>query len=186
MGKAFKFGKFGSSIKDRISGDKRIKFIIFLGAVGVFLLIISGLFSSGASNKGAETVTLSVDVSEYTREIEKSLREIISDIDGAGKCSVMVTLDCGVETVYAEDVDLNSDVSDGRESSKESRELVTLNGSSSTKEAVVIKEIQPRVRGVIVVCEGGGNPGVKMNIINAVTSAFDISSTKVSVQKMSL
>lgn len=41
--------------------------------------------------------------------------------------------------------------------------------------------ISPRVRGVIVICDGGGNVVVKQKIVDAVTKVFDISSTKVSV-----
>ena len=42
-------------------------------------------------------------------------------------------------------------------------------------------EVEPVVKGVIIVCQGGNNPTVQQNIINAVTTALDISSARVCV-----
>ena len=46
------------------------------------------------------------------------------------------------------------------------------------------KEIQPVIRGVLVVCEGGDDPVVTQTVTQAVTRALDISSAKVCVTKL--
>ena len=46
---------------------------------------------------------------------------------------------------------------------------------------VLLKELCPRVKGVLVVCEGGNSESVCVDIKNAVTSLFGISETKVCV-----
>ena len=46
------------------------------------------------------------------------------------------------------------------------------------------KEIQPVIRGVLVVCEGGDDPVVTQTVTQAVTRALDISSAMVCVTKL--
>lgn len=94
-------------------------------------------------------------VTTYNTEIQTDLQEIISHIDGAGKTEVLLTMENSVEYVYLED--------------------------STTK----TKEIQPIIRGVLVVCDGGNDPVVAERITSAVTRALDISATKVCITKLS-
>lgn len=175
--------KLTDKIKKSFKGDKRLKTIVLIGAVGVALLIVSSVFGS-ESDATDKSVNISLSAQEYTKTLEKELSDILSKIDGAGKCSVMITMDCGVETIYATQEESSYDTDDSSESHDYSMNYVVLGNSSNGKEALVIKEIQPKLRGIIIVCEGGGNSNVKMSIINAVSAAFDISSTKISVQKM--
>ena len=53
------------------------------------------------------------------------------------------------------------------------------NGTTKTK------EIEPRIRGVLVLCEGGDNPVAVARVSEAVTKALDISSAKVCISKLS-
>ena len=175
--------KIAEKIRERFKGDKKLKIIVISGVIGVLLLLASEAFGAD-TQQVAQNVSLTVNTQEYAKTIEKELGNIISEIDGAGRCSVMVTVECGIETVYATQ-EQSSYETDGDSQSRENDvSYVMVGGSSGGKQALVLKEIQPKLRGIIIVCEGGGNPKVKMNIINAVTSAFDISSTKISVQKM--
>lgn len=48
---------------------------------------------------------------------------------------------------------------------------------------MLITQLEPKVQGVVVVCDGGGSASVVERIINAVTVAVDIPSNKVSVAK---
>ena len=47
------------------------------------------------------------------------------------------------------------------------------------------KEIEPLIRGVLVVCEGGDDPVVVERVTDAVTKALDISTAKVCITKLS-
>ena len=174
--------KLADKLKKGFKGDKRLKIIVIIGVIGVALLIMSEAFNS--DTVATEGVNVSVNTQEYAKAVEKELSHIISKIEGAGECSVMVTMDCGIETIYATQEESSYDFDDDSESRDNSVSYVVINSPSGGKQALVIKEIQPKLRGIIIVCEGGNNSKVKMNIINAVSSAFDISSTKSSVQKM--
>lgn len=47
-----------------------------------------------------------------------------------------------------------------------------------------VKEIEPVVRGVVVVCRGATNPEVKATVMELVTKALNISSDKVCITKL--
>lgn len=94
-------------------------------------------------------------VTTYSTEIEKDLETVISQIEGAGTTKVLLTMENSVEYVYLDD--------------------------STTK----TKEIEPLIRGVLVVCEGGDDPVVVERITDAVTKALDISTAKVCITKLS-
>lgn len=94
-------------------------------------------------------------VTTYSTQIESDLQSVITHIDGAGKTQVLLTMENSVEYVYLDD--------------------------STTK----TKEIEPLIRGVLVVCEGGDDPIVVERITEAVTKALDISTAKVCITKLS-
>ena len=96
-----------------------------------------------------------ISVTTYSEQIEGDLEKTIGAIQGAGKTQVLLTMENGVESVYLKD--------------------------SATK----TKEIQPRIRGVLVVCEGGDEPLVVERVTEAVCKALNISTAKVCVTKLS-
>ena len=48
-------------------------------------------------------------------------------------------------------------------------------------EPVILSKSYPKVKGVVVIAEGAGNTNVKANILDAVTTAFNIASHKVCI-----
>ena len=94
-------------------------------------------------------------VKTYSTKIENDLQTVISKIEGAGKTEVLLTMENSVEYVYLD--------------------------NSTTK----TKEIEPLIRGVLVVCEGGDDPVVVERVTDAVTKALDISTAKVCITKLS-
>lgn len=97
----------------------------------------------------------SFSVADYREGTQKDLESLLSKIQGAGKTRVLLTMDNSAEFVYLE------------------------NGTTKTK------EIEPRIRGVLVLCEGGGDPVTVARVTEAVTKALDISAAKVCIEKLS-
>ena len=124
----------------------------------------------------------------YVEDIEKRLTEIVSSIDGAGKTRVMVTLESGAEQVYARNEKIKSDTSGGtaleKENFSDEKEYVLIE-SDGNEGGMIIKLIQPKIRGVAVVCEGGGSDAVRQEITQAITAVLDISASRVYITKMS-
>lgn len=171
--------------KDKISAffkekNNRIKLITIIGLVGIVLIMLSENIpkeNKEVSNTGGNS---SVSVDEYKRSVQNELQKIIAQIDGAGKCSVMVTFDNATENVFA----YNSTREKDENGEKQSHEYVIVK-SNGEETPIVVKEIQPSIRGVIVVCEGGDSIEVKQDIIESISCVFAIPSNRISVNKMS-
>ena len=52
------------------------------------------------------------------------------------------------------------------------------------EEPIVLKTDEAKIRGVLVVCEGGDDPFVCEKILEAICALLDVPSNKVSVAKM--
>mgnify|MGYP002868885811 CR=1 FL=1 len=164
--------------------DKR-KIIVFVGLMGIFLILISELIPKENKETQQETVRGDDLTSEaYKQQLENELEEIISKIDGVGKASIMVTLDGTTEYVYAEELDSSTDNTDS--SKRESlRSKIVITESGGDKKALVKKIIIPEVTGVLVACPGGDNIQVKEKVIGAVSAVLGIPAGRVYVVKIS-
>lgn len=169
----------------KIKQDKKLALILILAAAGSLLLVISELIPD-AKNAKKEMISGENDVylTEYRTALEDSLERMISEIAGAGKCRVMITLDCSVEKVYAQNISFESDLYEGKNKQSDIKEYVILKSGTSAEGGLLVSVIEPRVRGVAVVCEGGDSYLIKTAITDAVTSLFSIGGNKVSVAKM--
>lgn len=176
--------QFLENLKKKMKADKKLTVIVAAGLIGIILLTFSQLHSSenkndtssSSSTKSSQTSS----VQDYTSSLEKKLTSIISNIDGAGRTQVMITLDCSDENVYA--LEEKSSTSDS--SSSYENEYVIVDSDNSEKKGVLIKVVEPKIRGVAIVCDGGNSSVVQQNIIKAVTAVLDISSSKVSISKI--
>jgi stage III sporulation protein AG len=100
----------------------------------------------------------------YERALEERLAEFLSLVEGAGQVSVMVSPLTGRETVFATDRTENTTVTNEADSeggtretrqSQLSQETVMVGNRTGTIEPLIIREIEPRVAGVVIVAEGG-------------------------------
>lgn len=150
----------------------------------VFLLLSEA--GNGVRKPDSHQVTQSVtqSVQGYAETLETRLISIISSIEGAGATKVMVTLESSSEDIYLHNYDYGENAdSAGKNSFERKDEYVIVDGGSG-EQGIVVKVAQPKVRGVAVVCEGGGSDIVREQITEAVTALLDISSARVSVAKM--
>ena len=170
----------------KFHADKKLSAVVVLLVSGIVLLCASE-FREGdkTSPVQSEQTTEYTDVSDYPAQLESRLVSIISSIDGAGETKVMVTLDNSGEDIYLHDFDYgeNNDPS-GKNSVERKDEYVIIDGSSG-EQGIIVRKAEPEIRGVAVVCEGGGSEYVRAQVIQTVTALLDISSARVSVAKMS-
>jgi stage III sporulation protein AG len=188
----FTVKNIGETLKkylDKLSEKSRLGKGVVLAVVlllsGVIMLIISEIVPEEKSvSAESESSVVQSDTDEYVRLLEERLVSIISSVYGAGETRVMVTLESGSEDVYLHNYDYGENSgSDGRNSFERKDEYVIVDGSSG-EQGIVVRQSEPKIRGVAVVCEGGGNQTVKQQIIETVTALLDISSARVSVAKM--
>lgn len=183
-------------LKTKVKADKKLLFIIGIGIVGMLLLVITEFTSTTDDNvekvaKATNKDTQYTYEQKYKCQIQSELQKLISSIDGAGQTKVMVTLDSGSKSVYAVDekVDDNTDTQQGDTNYKKNNdysrqtEHIIVN-SSKDDEGLVIEVLQPKVRGVAVVCQGADSAMVRKDITDTVTAVLDIDSNRVCITKM--
>ncbi len=172
--------------------DKYKKVIIIAGIIGIALIFFSGFIKSEKKDQEVNQKAESTSIDDYVKQLEANLTNMVSCIKGAGDCKVMVTIENGAQTIYATEGKKNTedteDSSNGelkrRQKSDDSEtKYITVKGPNGEEEALAITEVQPTVKGVVVVCSGGDDPEVQQRIINAVTTALNITTKRVCVTK---
>jgi stage III sporulation protein AG len=172
-----------------------VKFIAILLVVGVIILSLPDFSKSGSTSGEQESASASSqsDSTQYTKDLEERLKTIIEKIEGVGQCEVMVTLQNGTEYVFANESRINQTSTSDSSSSQISRvskgedkeyKILTVNDGSGGQKPIVIKENEPKVKGVLVACEGGNNDKTIYKITEALKILFEIPSNKVCVIKL--
>ena len=159
---------------------KRINLLLVSGLAGMLLLCMSEWLPAGQSTQNAaQSSQQSQTAAEYEQQLETRLAALIRAMDGAGETVVMVTLDCGEETTYAADTRTEKTSEDTR-SSAASQHTHLLAGAQP-----VVQSVQaPQVRGVAVLCQGGGNAGTQRRITELVSALTGVGASHITVNKM--
>ena len=162
-----------------------------LCAVGVLLAVLPQLSGSGGSKKSSASETVkTVTAAEYAEALENSLEKTVAEITGDKAPRVLITLQNGFEYVYASEEKSNTDSAEDKSSSdtlkkeqsdKAEKSYIILKNEQGDEEPLVVTEIMPEVKGVVVVCDGGENESVNLAVKNTVVTALKISETKVFV-----
>lgn len=147
--------------------------LMFIGVLGIFLIFSGNSLQRNQKDIPAvDSTTQSVSVQEYTDQLEHSLVQLISAIDGAGEVQVAVTLESSTQTVYAFD------------QKEESTEHIILNQGQG-QNALVEMVWEPEIRGVAIVCQGADNITVCSQITETVAVLTGVSTNRISIAKMS-
>jgi len=181
-----------------LSEDIKTKLIVAVGLVGMLLVLISQFVGSGAASAKEkapqDTTTAQYTTEDYAAQLEEKLQRLISSIQGVGTTQVMVTMEHGVEYVYAQQEKSSTDkkLEPGSEESGERLDYkynveysyVFVDNGYGDKQPLLRTELQPKVQGVVVVCEGADDIRVEQSITNVVTTALHIPTTRVCVVKI--
>ena len=159
-----------SRLKDLARKENRARLAVFLGAAAMLLILLSELFTP--SGKTAAASAAPADDNIYRQQLEQQLSDLIAQVEGAGKTTVMVTLESGEETIYA------LDTLSGQ--TQEQQTHVLLDDGTALAQTVCA----PRVCGVAVVCEGGDDITVIKRITDLVSVVLGLSTNRICVTKM--
>lgn len=137
---------------------------------------------------GTDTATLT-----YEEQLEKRLSAILSQVAGAGRVEVMVTLESRGERIVEKDTPESRKSVEETDSSGGSRttdeqdwgeETVYYEDGSGGKSPYVVKELEPNIEGVLVLAEGGDSAVAKQELLEAVQALFPIEAHKVKIMKL--
>lgn len=172
-----KVNKFGEWFK-KISKIKNFEIAVAIILLAFVLLVYAGV------NAYKKNSTTEMKTKKQVTKIEEEMEQILSRIDGAGKVKVMITYDGTVEYITANTINKNKTTSqDGDRLNDTTSEvispvIVNQNGESGP---VILKEVQPDIKGVIIVAEGAYNKSVKLELMRAVMVALDVGAENIEV-----
>ena len=178
--------------KEKISGQKDIKIKIIVGALilGIALIFMSEV---GGSKKSKDTSEVSEqDNLEYIEYMEERLVKLVESIDGVDEAKVMVTLENGIEYVYANENQMQRDLTEdmGEENSRlqdrlsKENKLIIIDGEGGNKTALVEKKLEPVIKGIAIVCSGRGGAVTEKTIVDTVTTVLGVGANQVNVAKL--
>ncbi|MBP5427542.1 MAG: hypothetical protein J6Y29_06640 [Clostridiales bacterium] len=176
-----------TKIRDKISKKSFIKRILIVLVVGILLMIV-GDFSTD-NNVKEDPKEVEILASLQSHSIEKEMEELLGKIEGAGKVRVMITYKTSKEVIREfEKKEIINDTkeNDGGGGSKliQQREIsdtITFEENGGGRKAVIRKEIEPEIKGVVVVAEGAHDDDVRRNLQMAAKVLTDIPVHKISV-----
>lgn len=193
---------FDKLFKKTEKGDhKRLTHLIFILGVGILLFFISNKLFPPQSTQNSSTIQRSTtpnveqDSAEETfdMKLEKRLIQSLGKIEGVGKVDVMITLEAGKEIIINKDIPLTESVTledDGEGGTRNSTDrnvdekTIMKNIGNGITEPIVVMEKEPIIKGIIIISEGGHDPYIKSQLINAAEVLLGVPSYKVQVFKM--
>ena len=152
----------------KISGIKK-EYIYVVFAVGILLMLIS----RPAPVKEESVQTIREDESFL---LEQRLEQALESVEGVGKTEVVIYYASSDTKVVAKDK-----VEESGESGKHFEEKVVL---AAGDEPVVLREVTPEIKGVLIVAQGGGDARVRAALISAAQALLGVEAHKIEVLKM--
>jgi stage III sporulation protein AG len=190
------------TVKALLDGKNRKKLIentVIVIIIGIIIIIAGGtLFKGGSANtarkdsasKTKQDITQGGTTASSGDELETRLGELLLQMKGVGRVDVMVTYSASKQNVPAYDVKKNTSKTQEKDSGGGTRSISSEEYDSALayedsagggKQPVILKKLEPEVKGVLIVAEGAGDTVVREQIVSAVTVLLDIPAHKVQV-----
>ena len=158
-----------TSFFEKIKTNKKLQYLII--AVLSVIIVLCVLF--GFNSKSNETNVNVVDeITSYVNNLEEKLSKTLGKVSGAGDVSVVITVESGMETVLAMKT-VTTETANGKEIEETP---IIINGKT-----VVVKELYPKIVGVLIVAKGADSISVRSKIQQATVSLLNIELNQIEI-----
>jgi stage III sporulation protein AG len=151
---------------------KKIKNIEIYLAVVTVVVIIAIYFSTLPEVKKVEDSSASAEQGilgeSYADMIESKLKTVVKNIKNSGSVAVMVMTDGEGQSELAYNIEEKTVEQTGANGQAVKNTTTNKTPVLSGGQPVILWTNPPRILAVVVVASGAGDPGVRINIINAV------------------
>lgn len=177
--------------------SKLVTNLIIILAVGIGFILVSDFYNDlngdkrGNSQNTIEAVeSQNTSETEFVEKMENDLSLLLSQIKGAGKISIMITLKTSAEIITAKDETISDKTTNEKDNEGGTRtineqstsdKVVFMNEQGGNSKPLVLKEINPEIKGVIIVAEGAKDPKIKLELTKAVQTGLDVPAYRISV-----
>lgn len=154
---------------------KKYRYAVFVLIIGLVLMSLP-TFSSTTD----DSITNKQEIPVLEASLEEKLSKILSQVNGAGRVQVILTVATGEEVVYQTD----NDETNTADSSGRNTDTVTITDANRNENGL-IRQVNPAVyQGAIVVCDGADNAAVRLAIVDAISKITGLGTNRISVLKM--
>ena len=153
------------SFKDLL---KKVKpeYLMIAAAAIIVLILFGSSFVKTQTEKD-------YNVNDYVDMLETKLSDRLSELDGAGKVNVIISVKSGMRSEIATEKQV------GGIGDRTTETPVLISGKP-----LVLGEIYPEICGVIIMAKGAENIKVRLSLITAAQTFLDVSSDKIQVLPM--
>ena len=139
---------------------KRYRYLLLLLFLGMLLMLLPSPADETQyiDNQFDDSMRYSIEVEE------KRLEQLLSEIDGVGRCKVLLSVHTGAEKILAED----------------NGETVVLS-ESGKQSTVTVQTRYPTFQGAVIVSGGCKNASVRYNILSSVMAYTGLSVDRITI-----
>ena len=151
------------------SGLKKLgeyKYVALVALVGAVLLLWPG----GGETEANTAAKPAEEAAEWSA-LEEKLERALSEVEGAGEVTVVLSVAEGPRRVLA------------RDGSAEESTTSTVSKGAGSQEPVELQTVGPVYRGALVVAQGGGDPSVCLALCRAVSALTGLGTDRITVCK---
>ncbi len=153
---------------------KKYRYAILVLLVGIVLMALPEKAETQAEEQVRE------EIAAPAPSLTEQLEQVLVQIKGVGKVTVLLTVAEGERNVYQYDEDVS--LSDGSSTSR--KDTVITTDSDRDQQALIVQVVPAVYQGAVIVCQGADSPAVKLAVTDAVAKATGLSADKISVLKM--
>jgi len=158
-----------------LSWMRKYRYPVLIVLIGIVLMLLPG-----RNTDTEQKPVIQPQVQETENTVESSLESILSQIRGAGKVRVLLTVAKGEEILYQTDTDQVS----GLDSGSLRTETVIVGDGNRQEHGLIRQTVGPLYQGAVIVCQGADQASVRLAIVQAVSSATGLGADHISVFKM--
>ncbi len=153
---------------------KKYRYALLVLAVGIVLMVLP------SRSRQEEPPVETTEVSNLCVDQTEALTQILTQIHGAGKVKLLLTMNSGEKILYQTDQDTTT----GENTDSVRYETVIITDGDRAQQGLIQQTIAPEYRGAIVVCQGADDAAVRLAIVEAVSNATGLGTDRISVLKM--
>lgn len=153
----------------------KYRFVALILAIGLVLM----LMPSG-EKRVTEKVTTPATPTVIEERLDDRLAQVLTQVQGAGKVTVLLTKGEGEQTIYQADTDTSS----GETNTAERKTTVTVTDAQRNQTGLIQQVNPPKYLGAVVLCEGADDPTVRLSVTDAVSKATGLGANRISVLKL--
>lgn len=176
---------------ENLNNKKFINNLFIILIVSVIALLMISIFDNDDKDKPELATDSNIEqrvvYDDYNSYLENKLEDILEKLEGVGEVEVMITFEDSKETIPASNTTKTTEVTKEIDSDGGTREVnredvnIQMVSSSDKGNLVVLKEINPSIKGAIVVAEGAENLEVMERLYEAVKTVLGVTGNKVQV-----